>query len=187
MNAIDSLFNDQIWDGLKILIIMVVVFAPVIIVILAIRFNRMKKRLINQQLNKQRLFEKRIEIYDRLGPKLNDLLNFFCYTGNWKELTPIDILRLKRELDQEINIKTALFSNDLIANYNSLMTLCFVSHSGWEHEEKVKSLYDLREVQNLEWEVNWSELFDINNVVEGIKVKERYDELMESFKKEMNV
>ncbi len=32
-----------------------------------------------------------------------------------------------------------------------------------------------------------SELFNTNNVVEGIKVKERYDELMACFKEEMSL
>jgi hypothetical protein len=102
-----------------------------------------------------------------------------------KELSPIDIMRLKRELDKEININTPLFSDDLSNKYDSFMQLCFVSHSGWEHKEKIKSLYELRQEHNPEWNDDWIPFFDTNNVIEGIKVKERYDELMEYFRKEM--
>lgn len=172
---------DQIWNSLKIVIIIFAALAPVIIIFLIIRFNRIKKSLINQHQTNQKLIEKRINIYDRLGPKLNDILCFFSYTGNWKELRPADIMQLKRELDKEININTPLFSDDLNSKYNSFMQVCFVAHSGWEHEEKIKTLFELRQENSPEWSDDWIPFFDTNNVVEGITVKERYDELMESF------
>lgn len=179
--------TDQIWDNLKIAVIIIAALGPVIIVFLAIRFNWMKKRLIKQLQSNQRLFEKRIEIYEMIGPKLNDMYSFFSYTGNWKELTPVDILRLKREVDKEINIKTALFSDELITKYSSLMTLCFVSHSGWDHEEKIKSLFELRQLHSMGWSEEWIPLFDTNNVIEATTLKERYDKLMTCFKKEMSL
>jgi hypothetical protein len=180
-----SELTKEIWDNYQIAVIIIAALGPVIIIFLAIRFNRMKKRLIKQLQSDQRLIEKRIETYDVIGPKLNDMLSFFSYTGNWKELTPVDILRLKREVDRDINIKTALFSDELTTKYSSFMTLCFVSHSGWEDEEKIKSLYELRQLNSLEWSKEWIPLFDTNNVVEAITLKERYDELMVCFKKEM--
>jgi len=177
--------TEQVWDNLKTAVIIIAVLGPVIIIFLTIRINRMKKHLISQYQSNQKLIEKRIEIFDQIGPKLNDMFSFFSYTGNWKELTPVDILRLKRELDMEINIKTALFSDELITKYTSFMTLCFVSHSGWEDEERIKSLYELRQLNNLEWSREWIPLFDTNNVVEATTLKERYNELIASFKKEM--
>ena len=179
--------TEQVWDNLKTAVIIIAVLGPVIIIFLTIRINRMKKHLISQYQSNQKLIEKRIEIFDQIGPKLNDMFSFFSYTGNWKELTPVDILRLKRELDMEINIKTALFSDELITKYTSFMTLCFVSHSGWEDEERIKSLYELRQLNNLEWSREWIPLFDTNNVIEATTLKERYDKLMACFKKEMSL
>jgi len=185
MSPPEPQLTDQIWNGLKIAIIIIAAIAPVIIAFLAIRLHRIKKRLINQHQTNQKLVEKRIDNYDRIGPILNDILCFFSYTGNWKELSPIDIMRLKKELDKEINMNTPLFSEDLSNKYDSFMQLCFVSHSGWEHKEKIKSLYELRQEHHAEWNDDWIPFFDTNNVIEGIKVKERYDELMEYFRKEM--
>jgi len=187
MNPLEPQLNEQFLSSLKIAVILIAVLAPVIIVFLVHRFKRIKKHLTNQHETNQKLIEKRIEIYERIGPKLNDLLSFFSYTGNWKELSPIDIMRLKRELDKEININTPLFSDDLSNEYNSFMQICFVAHSGWEHEEKIKTLYELRQQNNPEWNDDWIPYFDTNNVVEGIKLKERYDELLEFFKKEMSL
>jgi len=186
MNPAETQLADQIWESLKIVIILIAALAPLVIAFLAIRFNRIKKRLVKQYETNQITLEKRIEIYDRIGPKLNDILSFFCYTGNWKELSPVDIMELKRELDKDINTNTPLFSDDLSKSYNSFMQLCFVAFTGWEHNEKIKSNYALRQEHNPEWSDAWIPFFDTNNVVEGIKIKERYDDLMVAFKKELS-
>jgi len=79
-----------------------------------------------------------------------------------------------------------LYSKDIGEKYDDFMRLCFVSFSGWEHEEKIKSLYELRQENNVEWNDDWIPFFDTNNVVEAVKVKERYDELIASFKKDLS-
>lgn len=187
MNAPDPALTGQIWESLQIPIIIVALLGPVIIVILAIRFSRFKKHLIGQYQSNQKLIEKRIQVYERIGPKLNDLLGFFCYTGNWKEFTPMDIMQLKRELDKEITTNTPIFSDDLHERYDAFVRLCFVAHAGWEHQEKIKSQYVMRKEHIPDWNEEWNQFFDGNNVVEGIKMKERYDELMEYFKKELSM
>ena len=178
---------EQIWDNLKIAITIVAAVGPVVIAILAIRFSRLKKRLSSQYETNQKLIQKRIEVYDRVGPKFNDIVSFFCYTGNWKDLTPEDIMTLKRDLDKEIQINMPHFSDELIEKYNALMQLCFVAFTGWEHNEKIKSLYELRKDNNPNWKDDWIPFFDTNNVVEGVLVKERYDNLMAFFKQDLNM
>lgn len=174
----------QIWTGLEIAILGIVTLTPIIIVFLAFRFNRIIKRLEKQWSN-QKIIEKRIEIYDRIVPKLYDIICFYCYSGNWKEITPIDIMKLKRELDEDFNIYAPLFSDDLITKYNDFMTFCFISFTGWEHDAKIKSLFEHRQENNIEWNEEWIQYFDTKNVVEPQKMKETYGELMESFKKNM--
>lgn len=172
--------------NLKIAFFIVAALAPVIIVLLVIRYNRIIKQVKNNQQANQKLIEKRIEFYDRIGPKLNDLLCFYSYTGNWKELTPFDILRLKKELDKEIHVHAPLFSDDLGEKYLDFMRVCFVSYSGWEHKEQIKSLYEIRKEHMAAWIDEWIPFFDTKNVVEAIRLKERYDELMACFKRDLN-
>jgi hypothetical protein len=178
---------EQLPNSLQIAIVIVALAAIVVIIIQAIRFSRIKKQLLTQYQSNQKLVEKRIEVYERMGPKLNDIVSFFCYTGNWKELAPPDIMELKRELDKDIQIHTALFSDELISTYNALMQLCFVAHTGWEHNEKIKSLYELRQEKTPGWLDVWIPYFDTNNVVEGVLVKERYDDLLAFFKKDIHL
>lgn len=177
--------TDPIWRSLAIATMIIAILTPIIMVILAFRFSRSIKRMNKKQLSNQKIVEKRIEIYDKMVPKLNDIYCFYCYIGNWNEITPKAVLRLKRELDKDMNIYASLFSEDLSKKYMAFKQLCFVSMSGWEHEEKIKSYYELRQQNNLDWEDGWTQYFDTNNVIEATKIKERYDELIEAFKEDL--
>lgn len=177
---------DQIWKGLKIAIILIAALAPFIIAFLVFRYNRTIKALKAKYQNDQKIFEKRIEIYERISPKLYDLYCFYCYNGNWKEITPMDVVGIKKELDKDMNTNAPLFSHDVSEKYSGFVHLCFVAHSGWEHEEKIKSLVELRQEHNVNWNDDWIQFFDTNNVVDAIRMKERYDELMECFSRDLN-
>ena len=185
MNLLEFQLTEEFWNSLKVPITVIAVIGPVIIVFLLFRYNRIIRRLKNKQETNQKTIEKRIDIYDRIGPKLNDLVSFFCYSGNWKEITPVDVIRLKKELDEEINSYTPLFSNDLGQKYSDFMKLCFVSFSGWEHKEKIKSLYAMRQEHMVGWNNDWIEFFDTNNVVDAIMMKERYNALVDLFKEDL--
>lgn len=187
MNSPDPQLTESLWNSLKMLIIILAVLGPVIIAILAIRIRRIRKRLISQHQINQGLIDKRMETYDRIGPKLNDILCFYTYTGNWQELTPDRIMSLKRDLDKDIRTSIPLFSDDLLKKYDAFMQVCFVSFSGWEHQEKIKSLYGLREELMENWDEKWIPYFDTNNVLEGIVVKERYEALLASFQNDLNL
>lgn len=186
MNSPEIQQVEQIWNSLKIPITIVAALAPFIIAFLVFRYKRIIKGLDKKYQTNQRKVEKRIEIYDRIGPKLNDIFCFYCYNGNWKEISPMDIVSLKKELDKDINVNAPIISNELSEKYTGFMRLCFVSHSGWEDDEKIKSFYELRQEHNVEWSDDWIPFFDTNNVIEAVKVKESYDELIESFRRDMS-
>jgi len=187
MNSPEIQQAEQIWNSLKIPITIIAALAPFIIAFLVFRYNRIIKGLDKKYQTNQKIIEKRIEIYDRIGPKLNDIYCFYCYNGNWIEISPIDIVSLKKELDKDINVSAPIFSNDVGEKYIDFMRLCFVSFSGWEHKEKIKSLYEIRQEHNVEWNDDWIQFFDTNNVVDAIKMKEGYNELLEYFKKDLSL
>jgi hypothetical protein len=187
MDLTDVQFTDQLLGNLVIAALILAVLALIMMVVVAFRFSRIIKGMKKKQWTNQKIVEKRMEIYDRMAPRLNDIYCFYSYVGNWKEITPPDILRIKRDLDKEMNIFAKLFSDVLSEKYRSFMLLCFVSKTGWEHDEKIKSLYELRKEQCTEWDDDWIQYFDTNNVVEAPKIKERYDALTDSFKDDLVV
>jgi hypothetical protein len=156
-------------------------------VVLAIWFSRVIKRMKKKHWSNQKIVEKRMEVFDRMAPMLNDIYCFYCYVGNWKEIAPPELLSYKRDLDKEMNIYASLFSEDLSTKFRNFMLLCFVSSSGWEHDEKIKSLVELRREHCEGWDEDWIKYFDTNNVVEAVQIKERYDKLIESFKSDLVV
>ncbi len=186
MSSPEIQLTGQIWDSLKIPVMIIAALAPIIIAILIIRYKKVIKGVKQEHQTNQKILDKRVEVYDRIGPKLNDLINYYCYSGNWKEMTPPDLMRLKKELDKDIHTYTPLFSDELSKKYSNFMLLCFVSFSGWDHEEKIKSLYELRQKDNEEWKDDWIQFFDTNNVVEAIKLRETHNELIAYFKEELN-
>jgi len=86
-----------------------------------------------------------------------------------------------------MHVYASLFSESLGQKYAAFKQLCFVSKSGWEQDEKIKSYFELRQQNNVDWKDGWIQYFDPNNVVEATKIKERYDELVESFKEDLIV
>lgn len=97
----------------------------------------------------------------------------------------MDVVRLKKELDKDMQTSAPLFSENVSEKYSGFVQLCFVAHSGWEDEEKIKSLYELRQEHNVNWDDDWIQYFDTNNVLDAIRMKERYDALLECFKQDL--
>lgn len=179
--------SDPLWRSLAMATMILAVVTPIVVGILAFRFSRSLKRLSKKQWSNEKIVEKRMEIYNKMVPKINDLYCFFCYIGNWNELSPLAVLRTKKELDKDMNIYASLFTEGLSRKYDAFKQLCFVSMSGWEQDEKIKSYYELRQQNNVDWKDGWIQYFDTNNVVEATKIKERYEELVESFKEDLIV
>jgi len=187
MSIADLQVPEPLWRSLAWAAMFLAILTLILVAYLAIRFSRSLKRLSKKHWSNQKIVEKRIEIYDKMVPKLNDLYCFFCYIGNWNELSPLVILRVKKELDKDMNVYASLFSENLANKYAAFKQLCFVSMSGWEQDEKIKSYYELRQQNNVDWQDGWIQYFDTNNVVEAIKIKERYEELIDSFKEDLIV
>lgn len=186
MISLEIQLTDSIREGLEIAVLAIAILASLALVLLSVRYRRNIKTLKKTHAEDQKIFEKRTEIYERMGPKLNDLFCFYCYNGNWKEIIPTRVMDLKKELDKEINTYAPFFSDEVGKKYQAFVQLCFVAHAGWEHEEKIKSLYDLRKEHMEAWTDDWIPFFDTNNVVDAIRMKERYDELIECFGRDLN-
>jgi len=183
----DILLTDQLREILLIAALVLAILTPVVFSVLAVRFSRIIKDMKKKQWSNHKIVEKRMEVYGRMAPKLNDLYCFYCYVGNWDRIMPEDILELKRDLDKDMDTYFSLFSDLLSKKYRGFMLLCFISASGWEHEMKIKSLYELRQQNCVNWDDKWIPYFDTNNVVEATRIKEAYFSLIESFKEELVV
>ena len=129
------------WNSLEIVKICVSLLTPIVVVIIGFIFNKRLKDFEKKQWTNGKILEKRLAIYDRIVPFLNDILCFNCYIGNWKEITPCDAIRYKRLLDKDLNIYKPLFDINVWDSYNVFIHLCFDTYSGWGRDATLRSTF----------------------------------------------
>lgn len=69
--------------------------------------------------SKDRLVDKRLEVYDQVGPTLNDIYVFIERVGHYKDLKQEDVVQRKRQADKTIYSTQAIWSPQLITAYKS--------------------------------------------------------------------
>ena len=177
-----------IWNSVEIIKIIISALTPILVAFLLFYFNRVIKRSEKKQWTNQKIIEKRIQLYDYVTPKLNDLFCFYCFIGNWKDLTPKDIIKLKRDLYKKIYIYAPLFSQQFLNKYNTFSNQCFSTFNNWGEDAKIKSpLTRRKEVGEDNWKLEWDELFD-DNYTNDLEIsndialiKEKYKDFIDEF------
>jgi hypothetical protein len=64
-----------------------------------------------KQLNQQ-LLRKRLELFEQVAPKLNDIFCFYQAVGHWAELSPEEVIKRKRAIDRIIQVDRFLFESE---------------------------------------------------------------------------
>jgi hypothetical protein len=187
-----------IWNSLEIIKVIISALTPIIVAYLVFRFNRVIKKYEKVQWTNQKIIEKRISIYDIIVPKLNDLLCYYCYIGNWKEITPKGIIETKRFLDKQLYIYAPLFSKDVLNKYNALIDVCFEKFTGWGKDAKINSFYERRKECHDNWIENWNDCFSDSYIKERkgkdqlvakdiTNIRNLYLDLMEELKNNLEI
>jgi hypothetical protein len=187
-----------IWNSLEIVKIAVSFLTPLLIAVLAYWFNQRIKKWEKVQWTNQKIVEKRIELYDEMVPKLNDLFCFYCFIGNWKDITPEKVIALKRELDKKMYVYAPLFSKELLEKYNEFIEECFETFSGWGRDASIKSLFKRRKEFCKTWDDKWDTIFsqnyitsrktDDNKVENDLRqIKSKYLSLLVEFKNSLEI
>lgn len=143
---------------------------------IAISFDR--RKAVNQELIK-----KRIQIYDSMIPKANDLLCYFICCGAWKALKPENLLAHKRDLDRTRFIYGGLFSRDLVARYDAFIKTCFDEFTGRGEPAKLRANVDrLRCEWGGDWDESWNKCFARPEIaISKEQLSARYDALLLQF------
>ncbi len=136
------------------------VAVPIVVAVLGYRLNRRLKLYEASQWRNQELIKARLIYYQSLAPKFNDLLCYFTFIGGWKEMTPPDVIQLKRELDREFYSALPLFSTGTDEAYRKLMNACFETFGPWGEDAKLKTAWlHRRDAAVLAWQPVWQGMF----------------------------
>jgi hypothetical protein len=168
------------WNSLEVVKLVVSAATPIFVVIVGFWLNARLKSLEQAQWSQQKIIERRIAAYDEMATGLNQILCYFCYVGSWKEMTPPDVVKIKRMLDQAAHISAPLFDKNFLGYYNRLMDICFSTFSGWGDDARLKTLTDRREqISGSDWDRNWAGCFvNRDEASEPEGVRDAYAQLM---------
>lgn len=159
------------------------------VVIIGLFINKRLKVFEHKQWKNQKLIEKRLEIYSELFPLYNDLLCYYTFVGNWKDLSPDNIIRYKRIIDKKVNLSIPLFSKGFVLECNRFVDLCYESYNGWGKDAKLRTTIQYRkEFFSGNWNQNWDVLFcDRESCTNVHEIEDAYSNIMKAFSKEIGL
>jgi len=155
-------------------------------------FSQRLKRFEQLQWSNQKVIEKRLSIYDEIAPKLNRLLCFYTWVGIWKEISPEEVLKLKRDLDQTINIYCHLFDRDVFDSYQNFIHTLFKTFQGSGANAKIRSVIkgpdgDRTTHSYYTWDNKWVQEFDSNGAPDKAEIRNKYYACMSSLKRSIGL
>jgi hypothetical protein len=181
------------WTALEVAKLLVSLLTPLMILLLGIWVTRLAERFKAVLWANQKIIEKRIAVYDELAPLINDLYCYYSFVGNWKELSPPQIVETKRKLDKKIYIVAPLFSRGFISLYNTFIHLCFETYVGAGHNAKLLTLVvntngDRKSAFPGNWDKTWDKMFsDPAKCLDKSQIKDGYFNLMNCFSSELGI
>lgn len=136
------------------------VAVPIVVAWLAYKLNNRAKRWEANQWRNQELIKARLAYYQHLAPKLNDLMCYYAFIGRWKELTPPQVITLKRDVDRLFYSASPLFSEECSKAYEGFMDVCFSTFGPWGDDAKLRTGFlRRRQADPQGWETSWEECF----------------------------
>jgi hypothetical protein len=132
---------------------------PIIAAIFGFWILRVTKRLEHAQWRNQKLVEKRIEIWDELGPLVNDIFCYCLRVGSWKELKPPEAIARKRAADKLMHLNRPYFSSNFFLSYQRLIETCFEPFQGHGENAKIRSMAWEHKNVHANWDDSWDKHF----------------------------
>jgi hypothetical protein len=146
----------------------------IVLVIFGFLINRNMASHRSQLTLNVKLIEKRIKIYDEMSPELNDIHQFMTRVGNWKEISPKEILEKKRSVDKVFHKNRPYWSPEFITSYKAYISECFQTNNGTGEDAKIKA--DTVKYVSLDtWAEKFSAIFT-GEKSDKNRIRKKYDD-----------
>lgn len=134
------------------------VLTPLVVVAAGLVITRRQSR--NTELVKVR-----IDYYRKLVPDLNVLMCYITFIGTWRDISPLEIVQLKRRLDAQFHCASPLFSPQVAFAYKAFMEQSFETFGNWGTDAQIltSTIHRQEAWQRLDetWQSEWDDLFAI--------------------------
>jgi hypothetical protein len=175
------------WTSLEIAKLVASLLTPIAVAIIGYFISSRLKSLDHRQWRSQKLIEKRLSVYDDLVPDLNRLLCYFTYVGEWRDVSPKDIVKLKRQIDRKTHLNAPLFSSDFHASIEKFLHHCFQTYNDWGHDAKLKTSFGRRKESAPQfWQPEWEQCFAIEDTPQDV-IKSAYKHAVEAIDRDIGV
>jgi hypothetical protein len=177
------------WNSVQIVTVIVAAATPVTVAVLGVIFARASRKIEQVQWANQTVVTRRLDIFDKLAPGLNQLLCFATFVGTWKDTDPRKAITIKRDLDQIMYANKVLFSDELFAAYHRFMTVLFDMFGTTGADAKVRAPIESKwgSRRDLDW---WDDTMTGRFTAEAVSlddIQEAYDALGEQFRANLYV
>ncbi|MGH3758182.1 hypothetical protein [Actinophytocola sp.] len=143
------------------------VSVPIVVAVVGYQLNRRLKQLEADQWRNQELIKARLQYFGQLAPMLNDLMCYLTFIGRWKELTPPQVVAIKRDTDRLFFSVSPLFSQGAVEAYENFLGHCFETFGRWGADARIRSGFvRRREAAGNHWRTEWQEMFTYSEIDE---------------------
>jgi hypothetical protein len=181
--------NENPWNTLELVKLTVQFLTPLTVVFFGWFISRHLKKLDLKQWSNQKIIEKCLNIYDEIAPKLNMLFCFYTWVGNWKEITPNEVIKAKRKLDKTINIYRHIFDEEVYESYNEYINLLFEHYADSGRDAQLLTSINgpggnRAQYSRYDWKKEWEVYFFYQKVdlISLGKIHKSYYNLMEKLR-----
>lgn len=175
------------WNSLEIAKLIVAALAPASIGVVGYFINKRIRDLERDEWKNRKAIERRIALFDDIGPKLNSLYCFLKWVGDWQRITPQRAVEIKRELDKTVFTYRYILGEDVFSAYNAFMELAFRMYHTPGKDALIRAtivdkLGDRRKSPYYEWKPEWEYAFDEANAAAKEDIDAAYARVMIAFK-----
>jgi hypothetical protein len=177
------------WTSVQVVTLVVDALTPITVVVLGVIFARASRKIEQVQWANQTVVTRRLDVFDKLAPGLNQLLCFATFVGTWKEIEPQKTIAIKRGLDQTMYANKVLFSDELFAAYHRFMTTLFAMFATTGADAKVRAPIESKwgNRRDLRW---WNDAMSESFTDDAVSlddIQAAYDELGRQFRADLYV
>jgi hypothetical protein len=168
------------WNSLEVAKLVVGVLIPAAIFSASVYIARQTQTYERWKWVRERIFEVRLQRWNEIAPRLNDLRSFFLLIGPFREIDPPRVIELKVELDAIVFANTHVFGRSFMTRYEDFMDACF---ERWVFANvTLRSSTTIQRRERGRWDDSWNVLFvPEERASEPQVVEDAYQALLSTF------